>query len=198
MPADDRILDGVRSIKGIKDAFTLNQPDRFQLLDVETAAEKKAFMGMGLCYNTGIREVLRCPIIIVAITTMDFEWGCQTLMLLKKDDEVVGEEVRDPSRIEDLLQQPNVAFLHKNFVIYKDKVDFPSDIVEKKCCFELPACSPEEFLPLLREFGDYVCCFPSTPGDVFLKKTYYENKDEWGTGTMLFGFKEPGEGPGHT
>jgi hypothetical protein len=198
MPADDRIRDCVRSIKGIKDAFTLNQQDRFQLLEVELAAEKKAFMGMGLCYNSGIREVLRCPLVVLAITTMDFDWGCQTLMLLKKDEEVVGEEVRDPSRIEDLLQKENVTFLHKNFVIYKDKMDFPRDIVEKKCCFELPACTPEEFLPVFQEFGDYLCCFPSTPGDVFLKKTYYENKDEWGTGTMLFGFKVPGGGPDRT
>jgi hypothetical protein len=46
----------------------------------------------------------------------------------EKGDEVVGEEVRDPSRIEDLAQA-NVCFL-QNFV-YKDKVDFHWDIVEK-------------------------------------------------------------------
>ncbi|HTY21855.1 MAG TPA: hypothetical protein VMC85_01915 [Desulfomonilaceae bacterium] len=186
----DRILVCIRSIKGIQDMFTLQEADRFRLLEIEARAEKKAFMGMGMCYNSGIREVLRCPVVILAITTMDFKWGCQSNMLLKKGDEVVGEEVRDPSRIEDLEKQANVSFLHKNFVIYKDKIDFPRDIIEKKCCFELPALTGGEALPGLQEFGDYLFCFPSTAGDVFLKKVYYEEKDEWGTGTVLFGFKE--------
>jgi hypothetical protein len=67
---------------------------------------------------------------------------------------------------------------------------FPREIVDKKCCFELPACHPEESFEDLQGFGDYLFCFPSTPGDIFLKKQYYEEKDEWGTGTVLFGFKE--------
>jgi hypothetical protein len=73
-------------------------------------------------------------------------------------------------------------------VIYKDKVDFPRDVVEKKCCFELPALTAEKALPDLGELGDYIFCFPSTHADVFLKNRYYEEKDEWGTGTVLFGF----------
>lgn len=188
MPVHAPILDCIRAIKGILAAFELEHVDRFQLLDIETEAEKKAFMGMGMCYNSGIRDVLRTKHVFLAITTMEFEWGCQSHMLLKKDDEVVGEEVRDPSRIEDLQKQPNVFFLHRNFVIYKDKVNFPGDIVAKKCCFELPAHGAEECLPGLEEFGHYIFCFPSTAGDVFLKKRYFDEKDEWGTGTVLFGF----------
>jgi hypothetical protein len=190
MALDDRIVVSVLDIKGIDAAFTLDEADRFQLLDIEVEAEKRAFMGMGMCYNSGIRDVLRCPVVIVAITTMDFEWGCQSHLLLKKGDEVVGEEINDPLRIEELAGRENVFFLHKNFVIYKDKVDFPRDVVEKKCCFELPALTSETCLPGLQEWGDYLFCFPSTRGDVFLKMKYYEEKDEWGTGTVLLGFRE--------
>jgi hypothetical protein len=188
MPVDDRMVVSVRSIKGINAAFPLDEADRFRLLEIEIEGEKKAFMGLGMCYNSGIRDVLRCPVVIVAITAMDFDWGCQSHLILKKGDEVVGEEVTDSSRIEELATQTNVFFLHKNFVIYKNKVDFPRDVVEKKCCFELPALTSEECLPGLREWGDYLFCFPSTQGDIFLKKKYYEEKDEWGTGTVLFGF----------
>ena len=190
MSTDDLILVSVRSLHGIVAAFALDEADRFRLLDIEAEAEKQSFMGMGMCYNAGIREVLRCPVVVIAITTMDFDWGCQSHLRLMKEDEVVGEEVRDPSKIEELEGQPNAFFLHKNFVIYKDRVNFPSDVVDKKCCFELPALTAEESLPGLRECGDYVFCFPSTRGDVFLKKRYYEEKDEWGTGTVLFGFRE--------
>jgi hypothetical protein len=190
MLLEDRREMCVRSIQGIEDAFILEAEDRFRLLEIETRAEKKAFMGLGLCYNSGIREVLRCPTVILAITTMDFDWGCQSHVVLKKGDEIVGEEVKRPERIQELEEQANVFFLHKNFVIYKDKVDFPRDVVEKKCCFELPALTEEDCFPSLQGCGSYCFCFPSTPGDVFLKKQYYGEKDEWGTGTVLFGFKE--------
>lgn len=198
MHSDDRILVCVRSIKGIVAAFSLDEADRFQLLDIEAEAEKKAFMGMGMCYNSGVRDVLRCPVVILAITTMDFDWGCQSHLRLMKEDEVVGEEVRDQSKIQDLEGRANVFFLHRNFVIYKDKVDFPRDVVEKKCCFELPALNAEAALPGLDAWGNYIFCFPSTHADVFLKKKYYEEKDEWGTGTVLFGFREDRSEPDRT
>lgn len=190
MPADDRILVRIRSLKGIQDAFVLGEGDRFRLLEIETEAEKKAFMGLGMCYNSGIREVLRCPVVVVAITNMDFDWGCQAHVILMKDEEVVGEEIRDPARIQELEHNKNAWFLHKNFVIYKNKVDFPDDIVNKKCCFELPALNLGQLAPSVKELTNHLYCSPSTAGDVFLKKKYYQDIDEWGTGTVLFGFRE--------
>lgn len=189
MEATELHLASVKCIKGIEDAFVLQEADRFTLLDIELEAEKKSFMGMGLTYNSGIREVLRRPVVVVAITTMDFEWGCQSLLVLKKEDEIVGEEVTDPARIADLEKRPDVHFLHRNFVIYKDRVCFPQDIVEKKCCFELPCVETDGSSLGLEHLGPCVYCFPSTPGDVFLKEKYYGGLDERGTGTVLFGFK---------
>ncbi len=186
----ERILECLLKIKGIHDAFALEEADKFALFEIEIEAEKKAFMGLGKMYNSGIREVLRCPVTALAMTNMDFEWGCQSSLLLKKGDDTVGEEVRDPVRLKELEGLENVTFLHKNFVIYKDRVDFPRDIIEKKCFFELPALSQEENLIGLDVYGDYVFCFPSTPGDIFLKKRYFGGLDELGTGTVLFGFKE--------
>lgn len=190
MEDSDRIAQSVRSIKGIVKVFVLDAATSFQLLDIEIQAEKKAFMGMGLCYNSGIREVLSCPVVITGITSEDFDWGCQSHIILKKEDEIVGEEVRNPERIKDLEQRKDVCFLHKNFVIYKDKINFPGDIVQKKCVFELPALTGRELIPDLLEAEGCVLCFPSVTGDIFLKKTYYEGIDERGTGTVLFGFKE--------
>ncbi|MGB9618645.1 MAG: hypothetical protein ACPL7J_15100, partial [Desulfomonilaceae bacterium] len=143
----EEILKRIRGLKGVVDAFFLRDEDRFNLLSVESEAEKKAFMGLGRCYNSGIREVLRLPIVVVAITNMEFDWGQQGQIVLKKDEEIVGEEVRDPARIRELEQRGDVWFLHKNFVVYKEKVDFPTDIVNKKCCFELPALSGEKSAP---------------------------------------------------
>jgi hypothetical protein len=184
-----KIEECLRNIKGIEAVFLLEDADRFRLLDIETDAEKKAFMGLGMCYNSGVREVLRCGPVFVGITTMDFDWGCQAHLLLKKGDEIVGEEVIDGSRIDDLKGRENVWFLHKNFAIYKDRVDFPQDLVDKKCCFEMPCLTPDEPLLNLPEGWEPVLCTPSTAGDIFLKRTYYQGRDERGTGTVLFGFR---------
>jgi hypothetical protein len=185
----ERIVEYLLRIKGIRAVFRLDEEDRLRLLDVETAAEKKAFMGLGMCYNSGIRDVLRCDMVFVGITGMDFDWGCQSHIILKKGEEIVGEEVLDEARIEKLKERKDVWFLHKNFVIYKDSCSFPEDLVAKRCCFELPALTSEGAIPGLEQFGDTVFCFPSTAGDVFLKERYYDAKDERGTGTAVFGFK---------
>ena len=99
MEVADKIEDLLKETRGIEAVFRLTEEDRLHLLDVEIAAEKKAFMGLGMCYNSGIRDVLRCPLVFVCITTMDFGWGCQAHMILKKGDEIVGEEVLDDSLI---------------------------------------------------------------------------------------------------
>lgn len=187
----DKIEDCLKSVTGIEAVFRLEEEDRLRLLDVETASEKRAFMGLGMCYNSGIRDVLRCPTVFVAITTMDFDWGCESHLVLKKGEEVVGEEVLDEAKIESLKDRPDVWFLHKNFVIYKDSCNFPQDLIQKTCCFELPALSTEGTVPGLSEFGVSVFCSPSTAGDIFLKERYYEGRDEQGTGTTLFGFTDP-------
>jgi len=192
MEAAGTIEDLLKIIRGIEAVFLLDEEDRLRLLDIELDAEKKCFMGLGLCYNSGIREVLRCPLVFLGITTMDFDWGCQSHMILKKDEEIVGEEVYEESRIEELRKRKDVWFLHQNFVIYKDRVNFPRDIIEKQCCFELPVLTPEEPLPDPHGLGQYLSCFPSTPGDTFLKRRYYGGIDERGMGTVLFGFKVRG------
>ncbi len=188
MEAVVQIEDQLKRIIGIEAVFLLEEADRLRLLDIELEAEKKCFMGLGLCYNSGIRDVLRCPLVFLGITTMDFDWGCQSHMILKKGEDIVGEDVYDKSRIERLKSRDDVWFLHQNFVVYKERVDFPQDIVEKKCCFELPALTSGDLAPIREGLSGYLLCFPSTPGDTFLKNRYYAGTDERGMGTVLFGF----------
>lgn len=183
----ENILASLRSVPGIEALYPMREEDLHRLLDVETEAEKKAFMGLGMCYNSGIREVLRCPSVAVGITTMDFQWGCQSHLLLKKDDDIVGEEISDPDRIAELKQRSDVWFMHRNFVVYKDKVNFPDDIVSKKCCFDIPALHFDDDFSTDEDLKSVVFCFPSTAGDVFLKKTYHAGVDEHGAGTVVFG-----------
>jgi methylamine methyltransferase corrinoid protein reductive activase len=185
------ILDALTRSKGIVEVCTLSVLDRQQILDIEEETEKRSLMGLGRVINTGVREVLNCDLIYVALTSMDFDWGCKSALVMKKGNEVVGEEIRDKDRIEGLTGQKNVWFLHRNFVVYKDRVCFPQDIMKKNCHFEI-RCLPADWCVLEDEAlqtQTILYANPSTPCDQFLKNQYFRGSDEKGLGTILIGVK---------
>ena len=176
-------------VQGLMQTDPFSDDDRQKMLEIEKEAEKNAFMGLGNVVNAGVREVLTCGIIYAALTNMDFEWGYRPTLVMKKGQELVGEEVRDKQRIAELSNREDVWFMHQNFVIYKDKVSFPQDLMKKVCHFEIPGL-PAEWCVV--EDDNFQCrsiiyANPSTLGDMFLKKQYFDEIDEKGLGPILIG-----------
>lgn len=184
---DRSVLDVLGRVRGVVKVASVAEQGRREIERVERQAEAKSLMGLGKVVNSGLREVLRRDRVFVALTDMEFEWGCQASLVMKKGDQVVGEEVRDPAAIEELSGKKNVWFLHRNFVVYKDRVSFPQDVMEKICHFEIPSHTAP-WLPFEQDSPG--CCifgFPSTPCDVYLKERYFECNDSHGFGTVLIG-----------
>jgi hypothetical protein len=136
--ADAVMISTLEKVKGIVKAKALAFEDRPKIMEIEQDAEKRSLMGLGKVVNVGVENVLECDLIYVALNNMDFDWGCHATLVLKKGDEVVGEEVRDEEVIARLSNQKNVWFMHKNFVFYKNMNSFPQDIMQKICYFEIP------------------------------------------------------------
>jgi hypothetical protein len=191
MEADALMVSALKKVKGIIEASRFLSKDHQKIIDIEQDAENRSLMGLGKVVNTGVRQVLNCDLIYVALNNMDFDWGRHATLVLMKDDEVVGEEVRDEEVIDRLTDQENVWFMHKNFVVYKDKITFPQDIMRKICHFEIPWI-PAEWCNV--EDDKFQChsiiyANPATPSDVFLKEQYFSGLDERGLGTILVGVK---------
>ncbi len=189
--ADGLMVSALKKVKGIVEASPFSSEDHQEIIDIEQDAENRSLMGLGKVANTGMREVLNCDLVYVALNNMDFDWGCHATLVLIKDDEVVGEEVRDEAVIAGLRNKKNVWFMHKNFVVYKDKISFPQDIMKKICHFEIPWL-PAEWCTV--ENDTFQChsiiyANPCTPSDVFLKDQYFSGLDERGLGTILVGVK---------
>jgi hypothetical protein len=189
--ADALMVSTLEKVKGIVKACPFTSEDRRKIIEIEEDAEKRSLMGLGKVINVGVREVLKCDQIYVALNNMNFDWGCHATLVLKKGDEVVGAEVRDEELIARLSKQQNVWFMHKNFVVYKDKMSFPQDIMQKICHFEIP-CLPAEWC--LVEDDSFQCnsiiyANPCTPSDVYLKEQYFNGTDEKGCGTILVGIE---------
>jgi hypothetical protein len=188
---DALMVSALEKVKGIVKALPFASEDRRKIMEIEEDAEKRSLMGLGKVTNVGVREVLRCDSIYVALNNMNFDWGCHATLVLKKGDEVVGAEVRDEELIARLSKQKNVWFMHKNFVVYKDKMSFPQDIMQKICYFEIP-CLPAEWY--LLEDDSFQCnsiiyANPCTTSDIYLKEQYFDGTDEKGCGTILVGIE---------
>lgn len=183
--ADEIVLAALHQVKGLGQVVPLADEDRQKISDIEADVETKSLMGLGRVINAGVQKVLECDWIYVGLTNMEFDWACRSNLLMKKGDDVVGEEVRDQDTIDRLTACENVWFLHKNFVVYKDKVAFPQDVMKKICYFEIP-CHPADW-PVGVQCCSISYCSPSTPTDVFLKDQYFQGMDTRGTGTVLIG-----------
>jgi hypothetical protein len=186
----DRIMTiALKNVKGIVKAGLFSSDDRKKILDIEQEAEKNAFMGLGSVINTGVREVLNSEMIYVALTNLEFSLGCHDSLVMKKGEELVGEEVQDKKRIAELSKRKDVWFMHQNFVIYKDKISFPQDLMKKICHFEIPGF-PADWCRLgdaANENHSIIYANPSTLGDTFLKEQYFDGTPEKGLGTILIG-----------
>ena len=179
----------LNNVKGIIKAIPFPSADRRKMLDIEQEAEKRAFLGLGNVVNAGVREVLTYEFIYVALTNMDFDWGCQSSLVMKKGQELVGEEVSDKERLAELSTREDVWFMHQNFVIYKNKVSFPQDLMKKICHFEIPGLQADWCRVDDEAFENHSIIYanPSTLGDTFLKAQYFDGIHEKGLGTILVG-----------
>ncbi|MCF8025244.1 MAG: methylamine methyltransferase corrinoid protein reductive activase [Desulfobacteraceae bacterium] len=186
---DRTMLPALKRVPGLKSVWILSAEDFKSVFQKEQEAEERSLLGLGKVVNTGVKKVLASQRVYVALTTMAFDWGCHATLVLKKGDEMVGEQVRDETRLAELSTRKDVWFMHKNFVIYKNKINFPRDIVKKVCHFEIP-CLPAGFcIPENDRMKHYSIVFatPSMLGDIFLKNRYCAGVDEKGTGTILVG-----------
>lgn len=189
--ADDLMMEALTRVTGITRTAPLADEDCEEVIRIEREAEANSLMGLGKVVNAGVREVVECDWIYVALTDMEFDWGCHPNLLMKKGDEIVGEEVTDPQRIKHLAEDKNVWFMHKNFVVYRNRVAFPHDIMKKICYFEIP-CHPADWCIIdqgVMQCHSIIYGSPSTPCDVFLKERYFQAEDVQGSGTVLIGVK---------
>ncbi len=184
---DALVIETLGRVKGLIKTKPLLADDREKILALELEAEERSLMGLGKVINSGVREILKSDEIYIGITNMEFDWSAHSSLILKKGEELAGKEIYDEDEISELKKMPNVWFMHRNFVIFKDRISFPSDIMKKICHFETPGIYPE--WGRIQSDGQECCVLsfanPSALCDVYLKERYFGQTDERGLGTIL-------------
>jgi hypothetical protein len=186
---DEILISALRKVKGIVNCRPVRVDDHPRIIEREIEAEKRSLMGLGKVVNTGVRKILSCDWVYAALTSTGFDWGCHSSLLLMKGEEIVGQEIRDKEMLAELADKKDVWFLHKNFVVYKDRISFPNDIMNKICHFEIP-CLPVEYCTIddnRIECQAIQFASPSVLCDQYLKERYFGGENAADLGTVLIG-----------
>ncbi len=185
---EEKLMRALSNIPEVQDVKKLCQEDINKLLEIEKEAEQRSLMSLGKVINVAVREALECENIYIILNTVDFDWGTEfPTLLMKKEGEIVGEEVRNVNRISELSRNKDIWFMHKNFAVYKNKISFPQDIMNKTCYFEIPPIPAhwEELSSFWNKGLQFFFAAPSPLGDSFLKDNYFQGAHEQGSGTCL-------------
>jgi len=181
------ILKTLRDCRGVKTLKVLTADEKKKILEVEEKAEERVAYGMCKTLNQGIKEALnRDYTVAIIMDTSIFKYPHHPYILMVYDDTIVGEQVKDLKRIEELKRDRANFFLWDTFVIYNQRL--PKEREERqKLRIIYP---PREALQLegincviKGTFGT-----PSSEGDILLKKLFLFDSSNSMIGTGLIGF----------
>jgi len=183
----DIVLKVLQDCKGVLETRILADGERRRVLEVEEKAEERVVFGMCRTLNRGVREALaREYAVALVIDSSEFEYPHHPHMKMTCGDTIVGEQVRDQKRIEDLKKDRTNFFLWENFVLYMPKL--PRGPEERKrlrmVYVERPAVQLEGH-PCVEKsiFGT-----PSMEGDLLVKELLSIHSEKPTVGTCVVGF----------
>ncbi|MEM3754948.1 MAG: hypothetical protein QXE19_04605 [Candidatus Bathyarchaeia archaeon] len=170
------------SIPGIIDVRYLDRKHFEEILKLETLVEK-SMIGIR-CFNEGLREVLKRQVVLVIVHLPNLRHPPEPIILWKIGEEIVGEEVWEDEKIEKLKKDPNIIFLGKNFILYKDKL---AHLRKADSTLVYPPIRFPE-LEEIKLIKDVASITVSTPVDIYIKKEMGWDINDPKIGTVLIGF----------
>jgi len=182
-------VDVLRSCVGVKDIRLLTSEERDKLLSVEEADEDKIAYGMCKTSNNGLREALnRDFTTVLLIDSSIYEYPHHPYMVMVYDDIVVGEQVKDSGKQEELRKDRKNFFLWDEFVIYTPLLPREKEAKQRLRMVYKPMKVVQ--LDSVDCVDEAVFGTPSTAGDSLLKEM-----KNWGVthpdiGTCVIGFNK--------
>lgn len=165
-----KVKEILSSIKGVRVICELNEEERREVLEIERKAEEKAADGFLRCYNAGIRAVLDKEVVLAVLHDENYQYPPEVIELLY-GGEVIGEEIRDKEKLEELRNRRDVLILGETFVIYKNRLptEYRRRAVSGEIYIFIPPMSVKELRDVEEIYG-VTEGMPSTPADCYLKE----------------------------
>jgi len=182
------VLNALRNCGGVIEARLLTNEEKKTVLEIEEKSEEKIAYGMCKTVNKGVREALSMQYTAgLVIDSSVFEYPHHPGMRMLYEDTIVGEQVKDKARVEELKKNRANFFLWDEFVLYMSKL--PRGVEERKklrmVYMERPAAQLDGHSCVLRS----VLGTPSTDGDLLVKELLSARSDKPTIGTCIVGFE---------
>ena len=189
----EKVCSILKECKGVCSILEeLNNSQRKKILELEKAEETKLVQfGAGI-ENQGAKEVLTRDVVLLITNNQNFEYRDPTIVL-KANDEVVGEEISDRAKLEEIRGKPGYFMTGKSerpFVIYTHKLRGKRGVPVKFITlpFLLPHDRLRKGLENTDEINDLICGWPSRSVDLYLKQAFGIPTSDIQLGTLLVGF----------
>lgn len=183
----ERVLRTLQECRGVIAVKILSDEEKKGILNVEGAVEEKIILGMCKSLNKGLRDALQKEFAAaMVIQTEKFQYPHHPEMVMVSEDQIIGEQVYDKNKLEELRRNPTNLFLWENFVVYMKNL--PRD--PKKRSEMRVVYLPRKLVQLkeLPYVEDSVFGVPSTEGDSLIKRMLAVTSEEAVLGTCLIGF----------
>jgi hypothetical protein len=187
----DLALKTLQGCAGVETIKVLTTDEKKHFLELELKMGEKIAYGMCKVLNQGIIEALeRDYTIAFVMDTSIFEYPHHPHIMMVFDDDLVGEQVDDLNKIEELKKDKRNFFLWDNFVVYTRKLPKGREARER-----LRIVYPSREASQLKGIsGVFKSVFgtPSSEGDVLLKNflSFSSTESVMGTGVIGFDLKE--------
>jgi hypothetical protein len=181
------ILDTLTHDEGVISTRLLSKKEKQQILKTESEAEERIIFGMCKSWNEGVRDAIKCEYTIaLIIETSSFQYPHHPHMSIMWKDQIVGEQVNDDNRIQELKKDRFNFFLWDTFVIYMKKLPkAPKDRAQMR--FMYRRREPLQLKGLTHVYNA-VFGTPSTESDILIKRILHIPAKEAVIGTCLIGF----------
>ena len=180
----EQIEAALRSTKGISDVKWLDKEDRTKLSEFEYKVHKNEISGLGGFYNEGVQDVLSRKYICVVLNNNEFRHATEPSLFWVAGDVVIGEEVTDNARIENLKKKDTVKILRKKFVLHLDRMKKARGHPPIFVVRGLPFFEIEHILGI----QDVISASPVGSADIYFKTRYGWDTQAKDLGTILIGF----------
>ncbi|MGD0072344.1 MAG: hypothetical protein ABSB71_12380 [Candidatus Bathyarchaeia archaeon] len=118
----EKVCSIVKQCKGVCSIVKeLDDSDRKKILKLEIAEENKLVQFGASIENQGVKDVLSRDVVLLVVNDPNFEYRDPTIVL-KANEEVVGEVISDPAKLNEMKGKPGYLITGKGFVIYTHKL----------------------------------------------------------------------------
>ena len=180
----DKVESILRNVEGTVGVYPLSRVELRRILELEKKYEENASGSSTRYLNLGVREVSKRQVALAVVKTSNFPRPVSPTIVLVSDGVIVGEEIVDSAKNEELGKNPKAILIDRQFVMYQDRVKShpASDSV-----FQFPP-TPFPLLEKMEEIRDVVSASPSALSDLYIKEKGGWQVADPQLGTILIGF----------